>query len=135
MPNFKWATRTAVLAAVAIVGAGVISTPASAANNIVYFGGNGSTATCDGYMLCVYPNTSYKGSAIGSRNGASEDDMRDYYINDSISSIINNSGNAYCFYSDTFYKGLTFQIHAGEKWPAVNGYINDKISSWKVGNC
>ncbi|WP_331728383.1 peptidase inhibitor family I36 protein [Streptomyces sp. NBC_00158] len=52
-------------------------------------------------------------------------------MQDVTSSVVNNTGSGICFYEHNNYGGAQFRIGPWEKWPAVPGWINDKISSFK----
>ncbi|MEU2391521.1 peptidase inhibitor family I36 protein [Streptomyces sp. NPDC007369] len=52
-------------------------------------------------------------------------------MQDSASSVVNNTGSRICFYEHNGYGGLEFKIGPREKWSSVPSWINDKISSFK----
>jgi hypothetical protein len=57
-------------------------------------------------------------------------DLRNFGINDDISSLKNRTPNTLCFYSNAGDGGLVFQIHAWEWWPTVPTWIDNQISSF-----
>ncbi|KJY23765.1 hypothetical protein VR44_37345 [Streptomyces katrae] len=52
-------------------------------------------------------------------------------MQDSASSVVNNTSSGICFYEHNNYGGLEFRIGPREQWASVPGWINDKISSFK----
>ncbi|MFI9201959.1 peptidase inhibitor family I36 protein [Streptomyces sp. NPDC053048] len=52
-------------------------------------------------------------------------------MQDSASSVVNNTGSSICFYEHNEYRGLEFRIGPREKWSSVPSWINDRISSYK----
>ncbi|MDX2514826.1 peptidase inhibitor family I36 protein [Streptomyces stelliscabiei] len=135
-------TRTAIVAATATLALGAAVTDASA---YLQRTGNGTTGTCANFQLCLYQHTVYNGDMAGFTGveGASfkwvspvsGNSWTDTYMNDKISSMVNNSSSAFCFYEHWDLKGLTFLIHGNEDWPYLNSYIVDKISAFHPGNC
>ncbi|MEU6497902.1 peptidase inhibitor family I36 protein [Streptomyces sp. NPDC046984] len=85
-------------------------------------------------QICVYENTNFGGNSLALNNLSGVSWGAQYWWNDKVSSIVNNTDNAVCFFSDIWWKGQTFQIHGHESWSSI-GYMNDKISSIQVGNC
>ncbi|MGH3168462.1 MAG: peptidase inhibitor family I36 protein, partial [Trebonia sp.] len=105
-------------------------------------------ASCDGWDLCLYRQTGYSSPFIygGGFSGyglaifgdvQSSNLLTDEngYFGNSIESIVNNSGNRWCFYSGTNFTGETFEIHGGDQWSTLPGYINSKIESFEQGPC
>ncbi|MFD0410111.1 peptidase inhibitor family I36 protein [Kitasatospora sp. NPDC127116] len=52
-------------------------------------------------------------------------------MQDTTSSVLNNTGSSICFYENNNYTGLEFRIGPREQWPSVPSWINDRISSFK----
>lgn len=52
-------------------------------------------------------------------------------MQDSASSVVNNTGSSICFYEHNKYGGLEFKVGPHEKWSSVPSWINDRISSYR----
>ncbi|MFJ6621423.1 peptidase inhibitor family I36 protein [Kitasatospora sp. NPDC091335] len=52
-------------------------------------------------------------------------------MQDTTSSVLNNTGSSICFYENNWCAGPEFRIGPWERWPLVPSWINDRISSFK----
>ncbi|MEU9334892.1 peptidase inhibitor family I36 protein [Streptomyces sp. NPDC048290] len=81
---------------------------------------------CDGYTMCLFSDSNYGGTLLR-WNYQPSGTLSSHH--DITSSIVNNSGSAYCFYEHPDYGGLQFRIGPWERWASVPYWINDRISS------
>ncbi|MEV7288150.1 peptidase inhibitor family I36 protein [Streptomyces sp. NPDC093252] len=113
--------RAALLlgAASLAASAGLVNaTPAAAA-----------VSDCNGWSVCYFQHNNYEGDVYvfgpGLPQGTPE------WGHDLASSIVNNTGSAYCFYEHPYMTGAQFRIGPWERWASLPSWINDKISSFK----
>jgi hypothetical protein len=118
------------------------------------FGLTSSTGagSCQSGALCLYRDDDYQSPGIflgtenrpagygltvtaltqvPSLNGLGDGPL----FSDSVQSISNNTSSRWCFYSGDNYTGSTFEIHGGEQWSTLPGYINNNIRSFEPGAC
>ncbi|MFD0378099.1 peptidase inhibitor family I36 protein [Streptomyces sp. NPDC127112] len=143
------ARRTAMRLAVgaATLTAAVVATATSASAYVLTDIQTGA-GKCPANWVCLWsesnfvrgnPAGGYDFGAVGSDQNVS--DMGKFVfesklfrwkgMQDSASSVVNNTGSGICFYEHNNYGGLEFRIGPREQWASVPGWINDKISSFK----
>ncbi|MFG2919505.1 peptidase inhibitor family I36 protein [Kitasatospora sp. NPDC048298] len=133
------------LAAAAAVGLLVTGATSASATN-VYDMGHGAGSCPSGYV-CLWSEGNFiqGGTVNGAKFGAfasnqntgdmgklqGRDGGGDKGMQDTASSIVNNTGSHICFYEHNWYGGAEFKIGPWEQWPGIPAWINDKISSFK----
>ncbi|MFD0378101.1 peptidase inhibitor family I36 protein [Streptomyces sp. NPDC127112] len=136
--------KTARFAVSAATVAGLVMTAATSAGASVLLGIGQGAGACPGSHVCLWSENDFVGATSGSKFGAiaSNQNVGDLGklqrdgalwtgMQDITSSVVNNTGNAICFYEHNNYGGLQFRIGPWEKWPSVPSWINDRISSFK----
>ncbi|MFJ3876865.1 peptidase inhibitor family I36 protein [Streptomyces sp. NPDC090077] len=130
----------------AAAATGLILAGATAASATTVFDiGHGAGSCPDGYV-CLWsegnfiqgkPVLDHKFGAVASNQNIGDmgklarTSAGDKGMQDTASSVVNNTGSSICFYEHNNYGGLQFKIGPREKWPSVPAWINDKISSFK----
>ncbi|MEU1286800.1 peptidase inhibitor family I36 protein [Kitasatospora sp. NPDC005856] len=132
------------LCAAAAVGL-VVTVAGSASANTILGLGQGAGA-CPTNYVCLWSENGYvantgptgKFGAIASDQnigdmGKLKNDGGGLWsgMQDTASSVVNNTGSSICFYEHNWYGGAEFRIGAWERWPSVPSWINDRISSFK----
>ncbi|MFF2546952.1 peptidase inhibitor family I36 protein [Kitasatospora sp. NPDC058063] len=131
------------LCAAAAVGL-VVTVAGSASANTILGIGQGAGA-CPTNYVCLWSesgfvaNTGHTGKfgAIASDQNISDMGKLEQKgglwtgMQDTTSSVLNNTGSSICFYENNNYGGLEFRIGPREQWPSVPSWINDRISSFK----
>ncbi|MED7955032.1 peptidase inhibitor family I36 protein [Streptomyces sp. BE20] len=130
------------LCAAAVIGLIMTAAPSASATTILGIG-QGAGA-CPGNHVCLWSENDYVGATSGSKFGsiASDQNVADMGklkrdgalwtgMQDTASSVLNNTGSSICFYEHNGYGGLEFRIGPREHWPSVPSWINDRISSFK----
>ncbi|MET9762835.1 peptidase inhibitor family I36 protein [Streptomyces sp. NPDC006372] len=118
-------------------------TTATSASATTLLGIGQGSGACPGNYVCLWSENSFIGAAGGSKFGAiasnqNVDDMGKLQregalwqgMQDTASSVVNNTGSSICFYEHNSYGGPQFKIGPREKWPSVPSWINDRISSF-----
>ncbi|MEV7541080.1 peptidase inhibitor family I36 protein [Streptomyces sp. NPDC089915] len=136
--------KTARFAVGAAAVAGLVMTAAVSANASVLLGIGQGAGACPANQVCLWSENDFVGATGGSKFGAiaSNQNIGDMGklrrdgalwtgMQDTASSVVNNTGSAICFYEHNDYGGLQFRIGPREKWPSVPSWINDRISSFK----
>ncbi|MET9762837.1 peptidase inhibitor family I36 protein [Streptomyces sp. NPDC006372] len=141
--------RTALRLAVGAAAlAGAIAATTTSASAYVLTDIQTGAGKCPANWVCLWsendfvrgnPADGYDYGAVGS--DADVSDMGKFYfeskywrwkgMQDSASSVVNNTGRSVCFYEHNGYAGAQFRIGPWEKWASVPSWINDKISSFK----
>ncbi|MFJ5264391.1 peptidase inhibitor family I36 protein [Streptomyces sp. NPDC088387] len=83
-------------------------------------------------LVTGYANPNFSGGQFGTTGPAVASISGT--LNDSFSSVGNNSAYGICFYEHANYGGLKFRIGPGEWWATVPSWIDDKISSYAPCN-
>ncbi|GLX23526.1 MULTISPECIES: peptidase inhibitor family I36 protein [Streptomyces] len=141
--------RTVSRVAVGVVAlAGAVVATTTTANASILTDIQTGSGKCPANWVCLWSENNFvRGNPAGGYDfgavGANENisDMgkfkfeKDYWrwkgMQDSASSVVNNTGSRICFYEHNNYGGLEFRIGPGEQWASVPSWINDKISSFK----
>ncbi|MGW0561720.1 peptidase inhibitor family I36 protein [Streptomyces sp. NPDC003016] len=112
------ATGAATLAAVAI---GALSAPPAAADSDY----------CQANEFCVWDDSSYQGRFVGSP--AQNVSNIGLHMNDRTTSYWNRTSQWITVYSDSGYRGCMFAIPPGGSDAAVDPHLNDRVTSFAVG--
>lgn len=126
------AVSVAVAASV-LAGAGGTASAAPLASSASTDPGN-----CASVILCLYSRTDYDLSQPGTASDViqAESPISDLGgFDNATESLVNETSSRWCFFSGTNFTGLTFEIHGGEDWPSLPGYIDNNIKSLRPGPC
>ncbi|MER5931235.1 peptidase inhibitor family I36 protein [Streptomyces sp. NPDC002054] len=121
--------------AAALIGfIGITATPASA----TVFKNVGRPGQCYQNYVCLWASPNYQDDGSWWPGIASDQNIGDMGkiqagagMQDTASSIKNNTGRSICFYEHNWYGGNQFRIGPWEQWATVPGWIDNKISSFK----
>ncbi|WP_185911236.1 peptidase inhibitor family I36 protein [Streptomyces sp. WAC07149] len=140
----KLAGKTARLGLYAAAVAGVVLATANSASASTLLGIGQGAGACPAQHVCLWSENGFVGATSGSKYGAiaSDQNIGDMGklkregalwdgMQDTASSVVNNTGSSICFYEHNWYGGQQFRIGPWEKWPSVPSWINDRISSFK----
>ncbi|MET8831903.1 peptidase inhibitor family I36 protein [Streptomyces sp. NPDC004610] len=90
-----------------------------------------AASDCNGWAVCYWEHNDYNGGVYVFGSPGTLPQGTPTFGHDLASSIVNNTGSAYCFYEHSYMTGLQFRIGPWERWGSVPSWINDKISSFK----
>ncbi|MET9400386.1 peptidase inhibitor family I36 protein [Kitasatospora sp. NPDC002965] len=146
MRNLRRTVMRVAVGAAALVGA--VTATTTSANAYVLTDIQTGSGKCPANWVCLWsennfvrgnPASGYDYGAVGSDQNVSDMGKFTYEsklfrwkgMQDSASSVVNNTGSSICFYEHNGYGGLEFRIGPSEKWASVPSWINDRISSFK----
>ncbi|MFJ3876864.1 peptidase inhibitor family I36 protein [Streptomyces sp. NPDC090077] len=135
--------RTARTGLYAAAVAGILLVTAQSASASTILGIGQGSGACPANYVCLWSENGFVGATSGPKYGAiaSDQNIADMGklkrtgalwdgMQDTASSVVNNTGSSICFYEHNNYGGLQFKIGPREKWPSVPSWINDRISSF-----
>ncbi|MGW1412090.1 peptidase inhibitor family I36 protein [Streptomyces sp. NPDC002403] len=105
----------------AALGFGVVTAPIASADYSV----------CPANKFCMWQNTNYDGLYAYS----SEPQANLHDFNDRASSMWNRTGGYISFYRDSNFEYCLGKIKPGGSSANVGAYVNDRISSFRPGEC
>lgn len=130
-----------ILAALTVaLGIGA-ATAGSAQARLIHVG----SAVCNDNWVCLWDDQYWQPGTSGvsqANSGIADIDnawvsnlnaTEDNLMNDETSSLVNNTGWTWCFFSNANFSGANFAVGHDEWWGTVPGWINDSITSFK--NC
>ena len=124
--------KTGGLMALAIAVVTTMSTGAASASAAA--APRASWEWCANGTVCLFSDKNYNGDAIGTN---SDTPNIGNFMNDRTSSIINKTGETWCFYQDDLYRNKVTQLAPGESRANLGGglFTNDSITSFRRAVC
>ncbi|MFJ4152991.1 peptidase inhibitor family I36 protein [Streptomyces galbus] len=114
-------TLAAAAALAATVGVGIINAPTASANS----------ADCPANEFCMWQHSNYDG--ILAYSSEPQPDLHDF--NDRATSFWNRTSSWISVYRDNNYGYCLANISPGSSSPNVGNALNDRISSFRPGQC
>jgi hypothetical protein len=120
----RW-LAVALLVTATAVGLGVGAQPAHADNLADYCGSNGFCTVGFTSQGILDVSTQYPPGA----------DFPDANFSDPTVTVINNTGNSFCMWSDNNYSGNSYEVHPGTEVASLPSWFGNEIGSFESGQC